>query len=59
MKYHLLTLIKLVLLSTFTCSFSIVVSIWLITRESIPSEVYIKYGVIGALVGLWGGLDIG
>ena len=34
------------------------VSIWLIAREPIPSEVYVKYGIIGAVVGLWGGADL-
>lgn len=55
MKNHLLLLIKLLLISLATCSIGIVVSIWLIAREPIPSEVYVKYGIIGAVVGLWGG----
>ncbi len=38
-----------------TFSIGMVVSIWLITGESLPLEIYIKYGVIGAIVGLWGG----
>lgn len=58
MKKHLLLLIKLLLISIATCSIGIVVSIWLIAREPIPSEVYVKYGIIGAVVGLWGGAGI-
>ncbi|APJ78293.1 hypothetical protein EGX65_23110 [Escherichia coli] len=58
MKKHLLLLIKLLLISIATCSIGIVVSIWFIAREPIPSEVYVKYGRIGAVVGLWGGAGI-
>ncbi len=58
MKKHLLLLIKLLLISIAICSIGIVVSIWLIAREPIPSEVYVKYGIIGAVVGLWGGAGI-
>ncbi len=52
MKKYLLLLIKLLLISIAICSIGIVVSIWLIAREPIPSEVYVKYGIIGAVVGL-------
>jgi len=55
MKHHILELIKLMFILVVTFSIGIVVSIWLITRESIPLYVYVKYGVIGAIVGLWGG----
>ncbi|EEV5568440.1 hypothetical protein PU33_21650 [Escherichia coli] len=58
MKKYLLLLIKLLLISIATCSIGIVVSIWLIAREPIPFEVYVKYGIIGAVVGLWGGAGI-
>lgn len=58
MKNHLLLLVKLLLISIATCSVGIVVSIWLIAREPIPSEVYVKYGVIGAVVGVWGGAGV-
>jgi hypothetical protein len=55
MKYPILELVKLMFILAFTFSIGIVVSIWLITRESIPLDVYVKYGIIGAIVGLWGG----
>jgi len=52
MKHHILELIKLMFILAVTFSIGIVVSIWLITRESIPLDVYVKYVVIGAIVGL-------
>ena len=55
MKHPLFELIKLMFILAVTFSIGMVVSIWLITREPISLEVYIKYGVIGAIVGLWGG----
>ncbi|MDN8543926.1 hypothetical protein AB6T85_03665 [Erwinia sp. ACCC 02193] len=55
MKHPLLELIKLMFILAVTFSLGMVVSIWLITPEPISQEVYIKYGVIGAIVGLWGG----
>lgn len=55
MKHPLLELIKLMFTVVVTFSVGTVVSIWLITRESISLELYIKYGAIGGIVGLWGG----
>ncbi|WP_338457892.1 hypothetical protein [Pantoea sp. Nvir] len=59
MKHPILELIKLIFILAVTFSIGMVVSIWLITRESIPLEVYVKYGVIGAFVGGWEGLALG
>lgn len=55
MKNPILELVKLMFILSVTFSIGMVVSIWLITRQSVPLDVYVKYGVIGAVVGLWGG----
>lgn len=55
MKHPILELIKLMFILAVTFSIGMVFSIWLITRESIPLDLYIKYGMIGAIAGLWAG----
>ncbi|RPD94080.1 hypothetical protein BBB56_21785 [Candidatus Pantoea deserta] len=55
MKHPILELMKIMFFMAVTFSIGIVISIWLITRESIPLDVYVEYGIIGAIVGLWGG----
>ncbi|MGD9424033.1 hypothetical protein ACLHDD_02400 [Pantoea sp. NSTU24] len=55
MKKTLLELVKLMIILAVTFLMGMVISIWLITREPIPLDVYVKYGIIGAIVGLWGG----
>ncbi len=58
MNRPLLELIKLIFIFSATCSIGIVVSIWLIARNPIALTVYIKYGCIGAAVGVWIGAGI-
>jgi len=58
MNRPILELIKLILIFSATCSIGMVVSIWLITRNPIALTVYIKYGCIGAAVGVWIGAGI-
>lgn len=58
MNHPLLELIKLVFIFAATCSIGMVASIWLITRNPIDLDVYIKYGCIGAAVGVWIGAGI-
>ncbi len=53
MNRPLLELIKLIFIFSATCSIGMVVSLWLITRNPIALTVYIKYGCIGAAVGVW------
>ena len=55
MKHPLLELIKLMFILAVPFSIGMVVCIWVITRDPISLEVYIKYGMIGAIGGLWGG----
>lgn len=56
MKHPILELMKIMFFMAVTFSIGIVISIWLITRESIPLDVYVECGIIGAIVGLWGGV---
>ena len=56
MKHPILELIKLIFILAVTFSIGMVVSIWLITSESIFLEVYVKYEIIGAFVGGVGGV---
>lgn len=58
MKHPLLELIKLMLIFAVICSVGMVVTIWLITRNPVALVIYIKYGCIGAIVGIWIGAGI-
>lgn len=58
MKYPLLEFVKLIFIFAVTCSIGMVVSIWLITQESIPPIEYVKYGAIGAIGGVWVGAGV-
>lgn len=59
MKYPLLELNKVMLIFAVTCSTGIALTIWLITKNPIPLAIYIKYGCIGAIVGVWIGAGTG
>ena len=58
MKHPLLDFIKLIFIFAATCSIGMVVNIWLITRNPVALAAYIKYGCIGAAVGIWIGAGI-
>lgn len=53
MKHPLLSLIKLIFTFAVALSIGMVVSVWLITKSNIPFAVYVKYGIIGAIGGVW------
>lgn len=54
----ILALIYFILICSATCSVSLVFCTWLVPRGEIPLKVYIEAGVIGAVVGCWGGAGI-
>jgi hypothetical protein len=58
MKHPLLELIKLIFIFAATCSIGMAVSIWLITRDPISPIEYVRYGIIGAIGGVWIGVGV-